>query len=320
MNFHEQCELNMKRQIQRFTTADPFQEVYLYALLPAGKLFRPQLVVEAHTHFTSAIQSHQAFLNPFSALSLVASAMEIHHSYTLVHDDMPCMDNDDWRRGRPSTHQAYGQWKALLAGDGLHGLSYRLVARAPMKYSSNLLNLMGHALGAKGLIEGQYLDLSGEMTNSFSALVRTHLLKTARLIQLSILAGALVAEEKSYRSLVRLAKLGETMGLCFQFIDDLSELTQELGEHELQVNPWLNFPSESLTFTTKLLLKLQKELPAYPGIQLTFAQYAQKMLELLKNGQSCLEENLTHHKESKSLVMSEIQGLITLFELLCLKQ
>ena len=166
--------------------------------------------------------------------------MEIHHAYTLVHDDLPCMDDDAVRRGRPSTHRQFGEWQALLAGDGLSTLSYRALSLIKSPQLPRLLRYTSWALGPKGLIGGQHLDLSGEMTRSFSQLMATHKLKTSRLMQVALVGSGLLTEGADLRTLKTPHRLGEYLGISFQLLDDLGELGDEqLPARESQINSFL---------------------------------------------------------------------------------
>ena len=147
-------------------------EFYNYALFPTGKLFRSKLISAfSKDHNLNTITNNQI---------LLCSSIEAHHTYTLLHDDLPCMDDDDERRGKPSTHIKFGEWQSLLTGDGLLNISYRLLSKIQSRNLNTILSIYSHALGPKGLIHGQVLDLSEEMNNNFSTLLLTHELKTAR--------------------------------------------------------------------------------------------------------------------------------------------
>lgn len=227
------------------------RDVYLYAVLPGGKLFRPHLVwsvlqdLNPDLFFTS-------INNLNSDHARLSSAVEFHHTYTLLHDDLPCMDNDLTRRGKPCTHIAFGEWQALLAGDGLLNISYQLLTKVKNQRALEVMRFFSWALGPKGLIHGQVMDLSHEMTKSFSNTLRTHELKTARLIQAAILGSALIAGKTNREQEKNLWKYSRLLGINFQLIDDLSELAEAaLSQHELDVNPWLRFPSEALNETLK---------------------------------------------------------------------
>ncbi len=229
----------------------PDREVYTYAVLPGGKLFRPHLVWSVLKDLNP-----DQYLKSISDLnsdhSKLSSAVEFHHTYTLLHDDLPCMDDDLTRRGKPCTHIAFGEWQALLAGDGLLNISYQLLAKINNSRALELMKFFSWALGPKGLIHGQVLDLSQEMTKSFKNTLRTHELKTARLIQVSILGSALISNRPNRSIEKNLWKYSRALGINFQLIDDLSELAEKkLSEHELDVNPWLKFPLEAHTHALK---------------------------------------------------------------------
>ncbi len=211
-------------------------EVLEYALFPPGKLFRPELIYALASDLDSLTKNHEYF----------ASAIETHHAYTLVHDDLPAMDNDDFRRGKPSTHKKYGQWKAILAGDALLSLSYGLLSKIETK-PNELLRLFHESTGAAGLIFGQYLDLESAPKN-IDDIIQIHTLKTARLIQLS-LSGSNILSGNSALPKELIEELGLNIGIVFQLIDDLTELTEEINEHEREINPFLNFASIELYST-----------------------------------------------------------------------
>lgn len=218
-----------------------FGEIYRYSVLPAGKLFRPTLVWALALDLDENIQ-----FNENSDHAYLASAVEIHHAYTLVHDDLPCMDDDSIRRGKPSVHKAYGQWQALLAGDGLLNASYGILSNIDSPNLKKVLRLFTKFLGPQGLIQGQVNDLSGEISKSFKKLLETHNQKTGKLIQVSILSSYLLTDKYSYRIFMDLYKLGYHMGIVFQLLDDFTEFTEaSLSTHELEVNPWINYTEES---------------------------------------------------------------------------
>lgn len=240
-----QLEYHLKSELPKH----PFAEVYLYSVLPPGKLFRPFLAISVLNDFS---QGEKTF-SLKSPHSYFCSAIEIHHAYTLVHDDLPCMDNDDFRRGRPTVHKAHGEWQALLAGDGLLNASYGLLSKIDSPALPRLLRCLTWALGPRGLIQGQVLDLAEEMKRDFPTLLLTHEYKTARLIQVALCGSFMLIDKKKdspyseERRLFDLFKLGFHTGVTFQLLDDLTELTSaEITEHELSVNPWIYFPEDAL--------------------------------------------------------------------------
>jgi geranylgeranyl pyrophosphate synthase len=207
-------------------------EVMKYAVLPAGKLFRPRLV-EAMT-----LDLNQELTANFLHL---ATAIELHHAYTLIHDDLPAMDNDLVRRGKPATHVAFGEWKAILAGDALLIASIQELALLNHKNAWEIHRLMTWATGAKGLIEGQFRDLSADGKLDFSHVLRIHELKTGRLIQLATLGPYLLTSEQTFRNKVEFLRLGREIGVSFQLLDDLSELlAPDVSDHEKTINPFIS--------------------------------------------------------------------------------
>ena len=257
----EKLEKNLQLHLRQQLPSHPISEVYHYAVFPPGKLFRPRLVWAISMDFASS-KEKQTFADwhPQLPQAHLASAMEFHHAYTLVHDDLPCMDNDDFRRNKPSTHRAYGQWQALLVGDGLLNASYGQLAKISHPHLSQILSWASFLLGAKGLIQGQVLDLSLEMQKDFPTLATTHEFKTARLIQCCLIGSFLLLERSTLpggrRILWDLFKLGKEMGLVFQLLDDLTELnTAKVNEHEQAVNPWINFSQQAWQ---RLLLGMEK--------------------------------------------------------------
>ena len=252
---------NLEKHLSQVTPNHNFTEVYEYGVLPPGKVFRPQLVCSIYKDFANLTE--ESFLdNTNHRTNFLASAVELHHAYTLFHDDLPCMDDDNERRGKPSSHIKFNQWKALLAGDGLQTASFRLLSKYDRKALPIIFKFFSWALGPKGLIQGQVLDLNEEMTTSFQNLLLTHQNKTARLIQTSILLGYWSAMDEEnidksniYSDSKLLFRFGHSIGIIFQLLDDLTELVdEELSSHEQSVNPWIN------SFAPNCYLSLIKEL------------------------------------------------------------
>jgi geranylgeranyl pyrophosphate synthase len=229
------------------------KEVYLYAVFPGGKLFRANLVWSILEDLNPALY-RQSCDDKKSPHALLASSIECHHTYTLLHDDLPSMDNDLTRRGRPCTHLAFTEWKALLTGDGLLIVSFQLLSKIKNINSSRfyeLLSLFTWATGPKGLIQGQYLDLSLDRSNApvsdLDSILNIHQLKTARLIQVAILSSCLMAISKDRKKEKLLWRFSRDLGINFQLLDDLSELSEQpLSAHEQNINPWFLFPEQTL--------------------------------------------------------------------------
>jgi geranylgeranyl diphosphate synthase type II len=190
-----------------------------YSLLGGGKRLRPVLVLTAG----------EACGRAASQLLPVACAIEMIHTYSLIHDDLPCMDDDDLRRGRPTSHKVFGEAMAVLAGDALLTHAFLTLSEAPVPSSARaaLVRVIASAAGpARGMVGGQVEDLEGEGRSLSLAQVESiHRAKTAALIRASVVAGGIAAEAPAH-VLRALGDFGERIGLAFQIVDDLLDLTQ----------------------------------------------------------------------------------------------
>ena len=189
-----------------------------YSVFAGGKRLRPILCLAAGESVGGTI-----------AIALpLACAVECIHTYSLIHDDLPCMDDDDLRRGKPTNHKVFGEGIAVLAGDALLTEAFALVAKArpPKRYPIGLLvRELAFAAGSLRLIAGQVQDLEGENNHlSLEEVKRTHLNKTAALITASIRLGAM-AGNATPAQLKRLTRYGQDLGLAFQVIDDVLDAT-----------------------------------------------------------------------------------------------
>jgi geranylgeranyl diphosphate synthase, type II len=190
------------------------QEAMAYSVLNGGKRIRAMLV------YLSA----EAMGMDLSAADTAAAAVELVHAYSLVHDDLPAMDNDDFRRGKPSCHIAFDEATAILAGDALQALGFQVLAEdssLAAEVRMQMVSELARAIGGTGMVAGQVLDLAGE-TSRFDepALEQMHHLKTGALISLSVKFGGMVANA-SEKDLRILADFGATLGLAFQVQDDI---------------------------------------------------------------------------------------------------
>lgn len=301
----------IQTELQKLLPKHLISDGYNWAMFPAGKLFRPNLALSILKDLNS--DSFVQFINHKNLnIGYLSAALECHHSYSLVHDDLPSMDNDDFRRGRESTHKKFGEWKAILIGDGLLNISYQFLSKIKLENVNNqqlLLKLFAHSMGPKGLIHGQTLDLSHEMTESFQNTLLTHQLKTARLIQYSLVAGAILAENCNSKKLKEIWRYGESIGILFQLLDDLSELVDEkLTQHELDVNPWLKFKNETNSSTLKRLETLIKQNEKLNLVETKkyLSVYFNKMNQTFKTNKNTIEK---HAKIDLIPVMSLLDRL-----------
>ena len=192
-----------------------------YAVLDGGKRLRPLLVLAA----CEAVRG-----NPEAALR-AACAVELIHAYSLVHDDMPCMDNDVLRRGKPTVHVKFGEAGALLAGDALQALAFELLApegdAVPAIVQARLCRLLARAAGHEGMAGGQAIDLASVgLALDESALRRMHRMKTGALLQGSVMMGVACGEAPATAQ-DALRNYGAALGLAFQVVDDILDVTQD---------------------------------------------------------------------------------------------
>lgn len=183
-----------------------------YAVFTGGKRFRPVLTLSAC----------EACGGKFQDALLPALSIELIHTYSLVHDDLPALDNDALRRGKPTLHKKFGEANAILAGDALLTFAFELLARVKTAEKAvRLLREISTAAGTHGMIGGQVADLSSEADKkSFKEHDFISRQKTGQLIRVSVLAGA-IAANASGRSLKRIEKYGECLGHAFQVVDDI---------------------------------------------------------------------------------------------------
>lgn len=192
------------------------QQAIQYSLLGPGKRLRPQLVLLAAEACGSSIES---------ALP-AACAVEMVHAYSLIHDDLPAMDDDDLRRGRPSCHLQFDEATAILAGDALQARAFEIVASEvkPAEVAAACCVELARAAGAAGMVGGQADDLTAEVAGGgIAELESIHRRKTGAMLVVSLRLGALVANAPR-QDLDRLERYGTKLGLAFQIVDDLLDL------------------------------------------------------------------------------------------------
>jgi len=192
-----------------------------YALLAGGKRLRPALVQASYELFGG---------KPSESINLAMLSLEMLHTFSLIHDDLPCMDDDDFRRGKPTTHKVYGEAIAVLAGDALCIFAFELIAKTG---NIAVVEELAHSLGTKGMIGGQVIDTESEGKPVDLATVDyIHYHKTAALIEASLVIGALLANAVQ-EELSCIREFGKGIGLVFQIIDDILDIessTEELGK------------------------------------------------------------------------------------------
>ena len=191
-----------------------FVESLTYSLFSDGKRFRPLL----------AVLTAKALQKPPEQVLPLAAAVELIHTYSLIHDDLPCMDNDDFRRGLPTNHKMFGEAGALLAGDALLTMAFGILAQSPSPKAATAVALLSEAAGPRGMVGGQALDIEAQKPSK-ELLKEIHARKTGRLIQVSVEGSAALCEATS-KQLQVLKTYGELLGLAFQLADDLQDFDE----------------------------------------------------------------------------------------------
>ena len=203
-------------------------EAMRYSLLAGGKRLRPILCLATAELTGGSIEMAMP----------TACALEMIHTMSLIHDDLPAMDNDDFRRGKPTNHKMYGDDIAILAGDGLLAYAFEYVATQTKNVApENIIKViacLGHTVGAAGLVGGQVLDLESEGKSDVTAetlsFIHTH--KTGALLEASVVTGAILANAPQ-SEIDRLSQYAQNIGLAFQIIDDILDITatdEQLGK------------------------------------------------------------------------------------------
>ncbi len=194
-----------------------------YSLFAGGKRLRPILCLES-----SRLVAAQRRTEPAADIEAIASTLELIHTYSLIHDDLPALDNDDYRRGKPTCHKMFGEAMAILAGDALLTLAFQVLSKLPhtaAEVRSALVAELSDAAGTvDGMIGGQVADLEAESAAPTAEMLEyIHRSKTAAMFRASLAMGA-IAERAAPETISRLARFGKTAGLAFQIADDILDV------------------------------------------------------------------------------------------------
>lgn len=220
-----QIEETMFALVSKIDAPVDLKDSMLYSLKAGGKRIRPLFVLAVLELYQKNLQDGL----------IVGSVIEIIHTYSLIHDDLPSMDNDDFRRGKPTNHKVYGEALATLAGDALNTLAFGILAQMEVTAEKRieLVQLLSVAAGAEGMVGGQVLDMEGEQRQlNLTELEQVHVNKTGALLRFSIEAGAVLADA-SKQDRATLKEYAHHIGLAFQIQDDILDIegtTEELGK------------------------------------------------------------------------------------------
>jgi len=215
-------ELVKTKLTESIGNSNPVEKSMAYSAIAESKMVRAGLIF-ASSEINSSLEHD-------SVITLAAS-IELMHTYSLIHDDLPCMDDDDIRRNQPSNHVKYGEASAVLSGDALQALSYEIICNDIYLSNNNkvkALKLLSHACGKNGMVLGQHLDIDNENNlakTDQESLDHIHQLKTGKLIECSVLFGQL-NNDLNDNEIQNLKSFSRKLGLAFQIIDDVLDVTE----------------------------------------------------------------------------------------------
>ena len=244
-------------------------EAMRYAVLSEGKRVRPLLVYAVG----------ECLNIKKNLLDIPAITVELMHAFSLVHDDLPSMDNDDFRRGLPTVHKKYGEATAILAADALQFLAFQQISESSKltDYQKvQIINLISNACGSNGMIGGQHIDLSSENKElNYEEIKELHLLKTGALIHASVITACYLSNEISQSKINALGTYGKNVGLAFQIRDDILDAESinykndknKNSDEVLDKATWPKFfgLDESENYCNKLINKSTEALKIFPN-------------------------------------------------------
>jgi geranylgeranyl diphosphate synthase, type II len=228
---HLRAQVERYLESLRFSTeaaSSGLEEAMRYCVMAAGKRIRPVL----------ALATAEAVGRPPASVLPLAAAIELIHTYSLIHDDLPAMDDDDLRRGRPTCHRVFGEDVAILAGDGLYAEAFTLLLSEQRAAPPQLLAAareLAAATGVRGMVGGQYLDVAGTAPDGSAGLRRLHELKTGRLIAASVECVLLLAGISEPATICSYRAFASELGVLFQIVDDILDVTgsqETLGKRQ----------------------------------------------------------------------------------------
>jgi geranylgeranyl diphosphate synthase type II len=266
-----------------------------HSVFAGGKRLRPILCMESGRMIAAKSYTRSSAGSPPPGIEQVGAALEMLHTYSLIHDDLPALDNDDLRRGRPTSHKVFGEAIAILAGDALQTQAYEVLAQLICSAEARvaIIREIAHATGTiDGMIGGQVVDLEAEHQKpDLATLEYIHRSKTAALITASVVSGGIFAGATS-PEIAHLRTYGESIGLAFQIVDDVLDVTQtseQLGKTagkdtaaEKTTYPALFGIEQSLRQADALVEKACAELNEYGPAASTLKDLAHYLVERKK--------------------------------------
>ena len=279
----------IKQAINNFyaqpSVSDSLIEAIFYSVQAGGKRIRPLILLELVEAFGQELQ--QAHFQ-------VAAALELVHTGSLIHDDLPAMDDDDYRRGRLTNHKKFGEAMAILAGDSLFLDPFGLIAMAdlPSQVKVALISELSLAAGSFGMVAGQVLDMQGEgQVISLEDLKTIHANKTGKLLTYPFVAAGLIVQAEQFVQ-EKLRRIGELLGLAFQVRDDILDVTASF--EELGKTPQKDLATAKSTYPALL---------GIDGAKLFFNQTLDEALEILK----ALEEKTEFSNEEIQKIVESLR-------------
>ncbi len=248
-------------------------EAMRYSLMAGGKRLRPRLLFSIANNYGA----------DFQEMMLAGAAIEMIHTYSLIHDDLPAMDNDTLRRGKNTCHIEFDEATAILAGDGLLTLAFELISNLKSEHVGEVLKAYALGSGISGMVLGQALDISSD-TKDYEDLKKSHQLKTGCLFAASLKAGAIISDQLNLLPL--LEKIGNKLGLAFQIQDDILEVTNP------QTMLKSSSDSDNKRTTAVTLLGLEKALATFNQEYLEIKELLEKLPRKFPALENIIEELL----------------------------
>lgn len=268
--FHQYSDNYFKNLSEQRPEVKTLWDSLKYSFDSGGKRFRP---------FVASLVA-TAYNQNYKKIIPYALAVEMIHSYSLIHDDLPCMDNDDFRRGKPTNHKVYGEDIALLAGDAFLTQSFSLLADAysdQPKLAVQLISLLSKNAGALGMIAGQVMDMKSHSDINLQQLEKMHQLKTGALIEAAVTGSALILETDDIKAFT---EFGKAIGLAFQIKDDILDANDKAQDYKSFI---------AILGLEKTKAELQRQ-----------SQSALSALEQLKNLNTQALADLVHYNQTRN--------------------